>query len=264
MRVRIQPYGASRSARKLCNALNDLGELGRVVRLKRAGQSSYVPREDDIVINWGSQTERFDERHYINQPRLIHYASDKTMAFRLMQGKAIIPDFTAYKWDAEEWQRQGHTVYARTTVTGHSGRGIVICKPDDVLPDAPLYTKQVIAEDEYRMHVCKMGDEYQVFDQQQKKRKNGVESNEEIRNHSNGWIFARRELRVPDKVKTEAINALAAMGLDFGGVDVAYNRELDVATVYEVNTACGIEGSSLARYARMFCDMIERRNDHAG
>ena len=268
MRVIIQPYGASKSARLLSNAIKDLGLYDKVFRIKKAGFSNYQPRESDVIINWGSQAERFDPKYYINQPSCIANASNKLKAFTRMKEIGVkTPEWTTEKTTAISWLVAGHTVYARTSVSGHSGSGIVICSPDEthILPDAPLYTKKVNVDEEYRIHVCKVADDdYIVFDQQQKKRKSrddGQVANPDIRNHSNGWIFARRDLCVPERVQVEAINAVKALGLDFGGVDVAYSREDRRAYVYEVNTACGLEGSSLGKYAEMLANLIERKTN---
>jgi hypothetical protein len=57
----------------------------------------------------------------------------------------------------------------RTQLTNHSGFGIVVSKKEDELVNCQLYTKY-IKGDEYRIHVFKHGDEYVVFDQQQKRK----------------------------------------------------------------------------------------------
>jgi glutathione synthase/RimK-type ligase-like ATP-grasp enzyme len=46
--------------------------------------------------------------------------------------------------------------------------------------------------------------------------------------------------------------AVAALGLDFGGVDVIWNERRQMAYVLEVNTACGLEGQTVNDYAEAF------------
>jgi glutathione synthase/RimK-type ligase-like ATP-grasp enzyme len=41
--------------------------------------------------------------------------------------------------------------------------------------------------------------------------------------------------------------AVQALGLDFGAADVGFNN--NKASVYEVNTACGLMGKTLEAYA---------------
>ena len=49
-----------------------------------------------------------------------------------------------------------------------------------------------------------------------------------------------------------ATNAIDAIGLDFGAVDVGYDEKTNTCVVYEINTAPGIEGSTVDWYAERF------------
>ena len=77
----------------------------------------------------------------------------------------------------------------------------------------------------------------------------------EVRNYSNGWVFSANFERSgdtwSDEVESEAIKAVKALNLDFGGVDVIWNRRQGVF-VLEVNTACGLEGDTLTCYKEHF------------
>ena len=114
------------------------------------------------------------------------------------------------------------------------------------LVNAPLYTRYVPKQDEYRVHV--FGG--RVIAVQRKARRNDVENpNWRIRNHANGFVFAREGVVAPQQVIEQSIMAVAALGLDFGGVDVIFNRHRDTAYVLEINTACGLEGQTVNDYA---------------
>ena len=57
----------------------------------------------------------------------------------------------------------------------------------------------------------------------------------------------------PDPVRdTIAVNAVKALGLDFGAVDIIYNEKENQYYVLEVNTAPGLEGTTLIKYAERF------------
>jgi len=115
--------------------------------------------------------------------------------------------------------------------------------------EAPMYTKYVKKQDEYRVHVF----DGEVIDVQQKKKRQLVPNedvNYQIRNSANGWVYCRDAVVVPDCVRTAAVAACAALGLDFGAADVGYNCAGQSAVVYEVNTAPGLEGTTLERYNR--------------
>ena len=95
------------------------------------------------------------------------------------------------------------------------------------------------------MHV--FGD--QVIDVQKKKRKVGVGVNTLVRNHSNGYIYARDGVRASNKMCVQSILAIRALGLDFGAVDLIVKRsDPEEMYVLEVNTAPGLAGTTLEKY----------------
>ena len=53
---------------------------------------------------------------------------------------------------------------------------------------------------------------------------------------------------LPDDVTKQALLAVDGLGLDFGAVDVGWNQHYQEATVYEVNTAPGLTGTTLDKY----------------
>lgn len=113
--------------------------------------------------------------------------------------------------------------------------------------DAPLYTQYVKKADEYRIHVF----DGQVIDIQQKRKRQEVPNEEvdyQIRNLAGGWVFCRDNIDCPSVCSTLAIDAVSALGLTFGAVDIGFNRNEGVGYVYEVNTAPGLEGSTLDSY----------------
>lgn len=155
--------------------------------------------------------------------------------------------------DDKEWAlslvRDGHKIVCRKTLTGHSGQGIVVASTESELVDAPLYVKFVRKETEYRVHVFKD----QILDVQQKKLAFDAPENRNpyIRNHANGWVFAREGVTTPIEVLEQSIKAIRAVGLDFGAVDVSVGADGKVY-VFEVNSAPGIENTTLQKYAEAF------------
>lgn len=87
----------------------------------------------------------------------------------------------------------------------------------------------------------------QVIEVNEKKRRNGTNPDPLVRSSSD-WVFCVYNLApYPDILKDTAIDAVQALGLDFGGVDIAMDSNSNVC-VYEVNTAPWInrESSTLA------------------
>lgn len=209
---------------------------------------------DELVVNWGTSTERLPAHlanrriRWLNKPEAVSMAADKLSSFRAMAdyGVSTVPFTTDYR-EAQGWLDNGPVV-VRHKLRGNSGEGIELLKEGGI-PLAPLYTKYVPKKQEYRIHVFQGN----VIIKQRKARNKAVadgEVNWQIRNHGNGFIFARNEEgdEIPEGVISESIRAVTAHGLDFGACDVGWNAHEEKAYVYEVNTACGLEGSTLQDY----------------
>ena len=138
----------------------------------------------------------------------------------------------------------------------NSGRGIVVAKAAAEVVQAPLYTKYIRKEKEYRLHVFNG----QVIDAVEKRRKTGFKENNDynkyVRSYEQGWIFARDGIAVTQATKDEAIKACRALGLDFGAVDIVMNRK-NIPIVLEVNTAPGLQGTTLANYKKAVSEWFQ-------
>lgn len=211
---------------------------------------NYRPRSNHVVINWGNSTlpSWWGRAHlaadFINIPQSVELATNKIKAFDAMLLEGVnIPEYTTDKQIAKSWDG---IVVCRKTVTGHEGRGIVIANTPSEIVDAPLYTKHLRHKHEYRVHVFKGS----VIDFTQKKKRAGSETTSSlVRNSANNWVFCREGVTLPDDAKEQAIKAVDALFLDFGAVDIAYRERDNKAYVLEVNTAPGIEGTTLNSYS---------------
>lgn len=218
--------------------------------LKREGKPIVVK---DVLINWGcSRIERdiLGDHVTLNPEYAIQTAVNKLTAFQTMKDVVSIPEFTEDRYDAINWLAGGHTVVARTKLNGHSGEGIHILTQDNEFVEAPLYVKYVKKNAEYRIHVF----QEEVFFVQKKARKLDVpdeEVNWQVRNHQNGFIYANQDVQVQEEAKKQAIMAVKTLGLDFGAVDIIETAKGKIYTL-EVNTACGLEGTTLQKYIEQF------------
>ena len=241
MRTVIYPYKpGSKSARDLARALG-------VKRIKHKG-SRFRPGPLKTLINWGSRKlpEEYFKCRILNHPARVRGASDKLRAFEAMTPGVSIPEYTNVPETASEWLSEGPVV-ARTVLNGKGGEGIVVVREGEGLPAAPLYTKYIKKKSEWRVHIFME----EVIMVQKKARKLDVpdeEVNWEIRNHDNGFIYQHMDIDPPLCVIEEASKAVQALGLHFGGVDVIYNEHYGKAYVLEVNSAPGLEGTTLERY----------------
>lgn len=251
MRVRIVPYKlGSKSSRLLAKGLD-------VLRINTPN-TRFIPRHNDVLINWGCSASPFVNSRgvWLNHPNSVSNASNKLRAFQLFKEASVsIPDFATNKEDAKAlFDSDSVIVYCRTRLCGKGGAGIVLAKNVDELVDAPLYTKGILNSDEFRIHVFKG----EVFDVVQKRKRTTDADptifNEHIRNHDNGWIFAREGVAeaIDDAIKNTAISAISSLFLDFGAVDIRVDRETKQAYILEVNTAPGITGTTETNYVNKF------------
>src|SRR6185312_6641048 len=135
----------------------------------------------------------------------------------------VVP-WTEDRTVVSQWLREGYIVVVRTSLTGHSGHGIILLEqvPDINIPTAPLYTKYIKKDSEFRLHF--LGGE--LIDTQKKIRDPDKEPTTwKVRSHDNGFMFVRTGFEIPEDVINQARLAYEHSGLDFGAVDVVYNRK---------------------------------------
>ena len=266
MKYKLYPYKLrSVSGKDLANELQCL-------RIKPYN-SQYRGHPNHILINWGSSNIPNNMMHncreVLNHPAAVACASNKLATFDKFYEHGIrTPEYTRSPEIAREWiegyiDRRSNSqcdykcVYARTKLRGHSGNGIVILRDlNDDFPVAQLYTKGIKTNAEFRAHVFKN----QVIDVTQKLRRSTLlreEINFDVRNYTNGWVFARVGVHLPEQAQTLAVDAISALQLDFGAVDLIHGRDNNYY-VLEVNTAPGLMGTTLSSYARAFNNYLLR------
>lgn len=253
MRMSIYPYNkASKSAKLLSRALG-------IKRIKHQN-SKFKGRMSKMVINYGSSSLPSEvlKCRVLNKPENVELASNKLKTFRkLSENSEInIPEFCTNINDAESMLEDGSKVVVRSVLNGHSGQGITIVGDSIDLITAPLYTKYIAKKFEFRVHIVNG----KVIDLQRKARSREVADenvNWQIRNHSNGFIFMRENVELPEETKEMCIKAVNQLGLDFAGIDLIWNEQEDKYYILEVNTAVGLTGTTLERYTEAF-NLIRR------
>ncbi len=256
----IYPYSSySASMKKLSNAL-----LALVIRTD--GTSKYVNKRTHTIINWGCSgipnEEVMKSKKLLNRPSAVSTWSNKVIAFRWMRDNdiATVP-WTEDPKVAADWAIEGGTVFARTSLTGHSGEGIVKMTADNVTqwPNrCRLFTKYVPKKEEYRLHFVGK----KVIDVQKKSLRTTDDDGNpidrevvdfQIRNLKNGFVYTRGNIvEVPEAVTSVCQDLINKTDLDFGAIDVIYNGTRDAAYVLEVNTAPGLTGTTLTKYVEAF------------
>jgi predicted ATP-grasp superfamily ATP-dependent carboligase len=276
-KLRFYPYNLGSEGLSQLQA--NLNVVQRGMALRVAGDSSsYSPRGNHLVVNWGSASNPFTwtfPEDGLNKPQAVNVAGNKLLTFQRLQEAGIpIPEFTTNGFEAGEWASSGHTLLIRHQLRGHSGEGIEIYRPEywgggsgnnpvwkRFNRGAPLYVKYKKKKNEYRVHVFNG----QVLFVQEKRRERERERTADeslVRSHANGWVFCREGINynTPEQsmeLHEVAINAVSALGLDFGAVDIIYNAREDQHYVLEVNTAPGLQGESLTDYTNAFLGLLD-------
>lgn len=268
MPIKILPYKlGSKTAKALATG------LGTLQIHHDPHKSKYSGNFGDLIYNYGNSCITFNwlgKARVLNHPSDVKRASNKILAFQEIQ-KAIdsgdyenltVPDWTVSRQVATQWAEEGCVVYCRQLTRASQGRGIVVSHNAGEIVAAPLYTKGITdVKREYRAHVFNG----EVIDLVAKATEGGQynDVNHEIKSHGNGWIFVRDAVTIPDKVKVNLINtaieAVEALSLDVAAVDIIRDNK-DTMYILEVNTAPGMEGTTLNKYVTALKDYYDSQD----
>lgn len=234
----------------------------RVLAASLGGRVATVDattHRNPLVINWGNAKEPTPSSA-LNGGDTLKGVTNKKRWFLSMKENAEVSSFLPPFWtNRADIPSDAYPVVCRTILTGHSGKGIVIANTEDELVDAKLYVKYIKKKYEYRIHVGKKKTgEYTIILMQRKaRRKDHDDPNWQVRSHKNGFVFVRNEVKPPESVLKAAVEAVKASDLDFGAVDVIWNESSEAAYVLEINTAPGLEGSTISDYAKFFKERMD-------
>lgn len=232
----------------------------KVRRLYTDGTGTFVPKARHRIINWGLSVapDRLRNGVFINKPELAAIASNKLLTFQKLaeRPEVSLPLFTTKLSDAQAWIDDGRVVVCRTKLNGHSGAGIILAaRVEDLVTNCPLYVQYIKKAREFRVHVA-FG---KVIDIQAKRKRVDYDGEVDyaIRNHHTGWVYCRENIEEPDDLRQQALDSILTLGLDFGAVDIIYNKHLNKSYVLEVNTAPGLENTTVEKYTNAFTEHFQ-------
>lgn len=259
-RVVIVPYLLGSASGKLLQTSLKQQLTVPILRVPKTS-TRYQPRWTDYVINWGCSnewpwinlTEKNGNQDCVDKLKFFQHITAHNTIFH--NCKVNIPEWTTNANIAKDWNKD---FFARSVLNGHSGSGIVEYPAGTLPTNAPLYVQYKKKRHEYRVHFFKDNQTYTIIDVTQKKKRIGFENvNTKVRNHKNGWIYARTDITEPADLRHQALNAAFASRLDFGAVDLIWNEKENKCYVLEVNSAPGIEGTTLQKYVDSFVKDIK-------
>lgn len=201
----------------------------------------------DYLLRWGSsrRVTYAPEVGPINSRRAVAANTDKLDSLRAMEDAGVsVPAFSTdpadIEWPALGRDRQ-HT--QGTDIT------LILQQRDATLTDNDFYTEYIPTKLEYRVHVF----DGEVIKVHEKRLRQEAENHPYIRNAETGWVFVEPRRREPDHEL--CVNAVEALDLDFGAVDVVRGED-DEEYVLEVNSAPSLDEANLERYGERFAELL--------
>lgn len=235
--------------------------LAKALGIRNFGSVVKAPLRPDFLIRWGNAmpVSLAPGAVELNPPRAISNASNKLRAFRLFrEAEVSIPLFTDSRYEAVDLQRQGHTIFGRT-VSGSKGRGIVIYSPDQEIGHHELYTAYIPNIREYRLHV--VGDAV-IRTQRKYPEKAGAQADAPIKNVEHGFVFKAPQKKLNPQREELAVQAVKALGLDFGAVDMVIDNT-NTAYVLEINTAPACSPMTGTAYVTALRNLVHEKSNGA-
>jgi hypothetical protein len=206
----------------------------------------------DYLIRWGSRSSvSYRPREGpLNSRSAIRSNTDKLGSLRELESAGIpVP---AYTTDRDEISETfGYPALGRAEEhTRGEDINLILQWRDAYLTDGnDFFTEYIPTDFEYRMHVV----DGEVVKIHEKRLRSEADNHPFIRNSETGWVFVEpREDPPGDQL---AVDAVGALGLDFGAVDVV-RAEDGTEYVLEVNTAPSLDEANLQRYGDVFAEQV--------
>lgn len=256
-RIILYPYKLySNSTKLLVKQLEQI--TGKWVR-RITGTGKYTPKTNDLIINWGnSHPPNFGTLGIINDPNAVAIAINKIDSFRMFDIHGVrCPKWTTNYEEALDWINRGRKVVCRSLINGNSGNGITMASNNTGLIKVPLYVEYKKKAKEFRVHVFKE----KIIDVVEKRKRNGfnnlLNANTYIRSHNNGWVFCRNNIEEPKELREIALKAIKALGLDFGAIDIIWNKYENLCYILEINTAPGLDNKTTSIYKDKILECLQ-------
>lgn len=209
----------------------------------------------EIVLNWGcTDMPVIVTGKTVNPCMPVRNAVDKRSFYTAATAAGVRIPPVLTKEGADEVLKKGGRVLKRTLMRASRGRGITVLEGPDADLDGGVLVKYIPKKAEYRVHVVNG----KVIDVQQKKKRRGFEGNRNnaVRSYENGWVYCRGGVNPPADVINQGLAAVQCLVLDFGAADVIWNEKQQQAYALEVNTAPGIEGTTVEKYFKALQELI--------
>lgn len=206
----------------------------------------------DYLIRWGSRTGAGwrPRETVINSQSALQNNTDKFAALQQLESAGInVPDYTRSREDFGD-EIEYPILGRQESHTRGQDINLILQWRDAYLTDNDFFVEYIPTDFEYRMHVVNG----EVVCTHEKRLRSEASNHPFIRNAETGWVFLDpREEAPPDSL---AIDAVGALGLDFGAVDIVREEGTGDHYVLEVNSAPSLDEANLRRYGDALAEQV--------
>ena len=217
-----------------------------------------------VLLRWGSRKRMPQAERTFNTAQAIARAADKVITIERLTKAGIKCVPCVLTWE-DALALSGNGIILGRSRHGFGGKGIRIYDPSGLYDDR--YEREPVRDHEWysiyhepsrevRLHV--VGGEVVRIQGKYLDFPDDAERNPFVRNHRSGYRFRKPRRELHSRRKELAIEAVKALGLHFGAVDMMLFREQE-PMVLEINTAPACSPLTAASYAEALARMIERR-----
>jgi Glutathione synthase/Ribosomal protein S6 modification enzyme (glutaminyl transferase) len=226
------------------------------------GEESTGPK--DVLIRWGCRRSvNYQAGGVTLNPRHdIRSNTDKLNSLDVMSEAGIpVPDYTSHASNVShpETSDGGDLIYPVLGRASEHSQGsdinLILQERDLQLTDNSFYVDYIPTAMEYRVQVFR-DDIIKVHEKRlETEAANAGNYTPHIRNHQKQWVFCNPRTAVPNDVTDYSRQAVDALGLDFGAVDVIEDEHGNIY-VLEVNTAPTLGENNLRRYGEILQEKL--------
>lgn len=262
----VYPKIAAESGRKLCEELAKNNDVSKGTPSRLLKLLPKLKKSCNYIINFGSARVIRADIPIINNPRNVGFAANKRLARITFKKEGIAsPILYTNEGDVAHFPVIGRIDHH------HAGQGFWLCnnirEVRKAVKDGATHFMNVEKNKyEFRVHIIASTIEPETVEDfvsvkmSQKVKTEEINTDEVRHNHEFGWNFMNPT--VNDKIRKEvrliAKQAVLALGLHFGAVDVMHDGKNPL--VLEVNTAPCLTDevtNTLSKYVEAFSKLLD-------